>query len=132
MIWLDHNKKKFDYENINSVCPLYLIIGNANGYIEENNENKYLVLASTDGNKNVLAKFTKLLDEIEHLTETKDEGKKGVYEKKFTKIKFNSDNNFPLNKMLKLHMLTVIVRSVLVDDDKHYPQVFLNECLYEV
>ena len=46
--------------------------------------------------------------------------------KKFTKIKFNSDNNFPLNKMLKLHMLTVIVRSVLEDDDKHYPQVFFK------
>ena len=59
VIWLDHHKKKYDYENINSVCPLYLIIGKANGYIEENNENKYLVLASTDGNKKVLAKFTK-------------------------------------------------------------------------
>ena len=72
------------------------------------------------------------MDEIEHLTETKDEGKKGEYEKNFMKIKFNSDNNFPLYKMLKLHMLSVIVRSVLEDDDKYYPQVFLNECLYEV
>ena len=125
-------KKKYDYENINSVCPLYLIIGKANGYIEENNENKYLVLASTDGNKKVLAKFKKLLDEIEHLTQTKDEGRKGEYEKNFMKIKFNSDNNFPLYKMLKLHVLSVIVRSVLEDDDKYYPQVFLNECLYEV
>ena len=103
VIWLDHHKKKYDYENINSVCPLYLIIGKANGYIEESNENKFLVLASTEGNKKVLAKFTKLLDEIEHLTETKDEGKKGEYEKNFMKIKFNSDNNFPLNKMLKLN-----------------------------
>ena len=132
VIWLDHHKKKYDYENINSVCPLYLIIGKANGYIEENNENKYLVLASTDGNKKVLAKFKKLLDEIEHLTQTKDEGRKGEYEKNFMKIKFNSDNNFPLYKMLKLHVLSVIVRSVLEDDDKYYPQVFLNECLYEV
>ena len=29
------------YENINSVNPLYLIIGEVDGYIEENNENKY-------------------------------------------------------------------------------------------
>ena len=52
--------------------------------------------------------------------------KKVCMKKKFTKIKFNSDNNFPLNKILKLHMLTVIVRSVLEDDDKHYPQVFFK------
>ena len=45
------------------------------------------------------------------------------------KTKFNSDEK--LNKTLKLHMLTVIVRSVFQEDNKHYPQVFLDECLYE-
>ena len=30
-----------DYENINSVNPLYLIIAEVDGYIEENNGNKY-------------------------------------------------------------------------------------------
>ena len=48
------------------------------------------------------------------------------------KIKFNSDDNMSLNKMLKLHMLTVIVTSVFEEDDKYYPQVFLDECLYKV
>ena len=48
------------------------------------------------------------------------------------KIKFNSDDNMSLNKMLMLHMLTVIVRSVFEEDDKYYPQVFLDECLYKV
>ena len=48
------------------------------------------------------------------------------------KIRFESDNNLPLNKILKLHMLTVIVRSVLEEDGKYYPQVFSDECLYEV
>ena len=38
--------------------------------------------------------------------------KKGECEKDFMKIKFNSDDNWPLNKMLKLHMLPAIVRSV--------------------
>ena len=47
-------------------------------------------------------------------------------------IKFNLDDNLPLNKILKLHMLTVIVRFVFEEDGKHYPQVFLDECLYEV
>ena len=48
------------------------------------------------------------------------------------KIKFNSDDNLPLNKMLKLHMLTVTVRSVFKKDGKYHPQVFLDDCLHEL
>ena len=72
-------------------------------------------------NKKVLEKFTKLWDEIKHLIETINEGKKGEYEKDFMKISFNSNDNLPLNKMLKPHMLTVIVRSVFEEDGKYYP-----------
>ena len=43
-----------DYENINSVNPLYLIIGKWDGYIEESNGNKYLDFTSTDANEKVL------------------------------------------------------------------------------
>ena len=43
-----------DYENINSINPLYLIIGEVDGYIEESNENKYLTFAFTGKNKKVL------------------------------------------------------------------------------
>ena len=85
-----------------------------------------------NGNKKILAKFTKLWEKIKHLINTINEDKKGEYEKDFMKIKFNSDDNLRLNKMLKLHMLTVIVRSVFKEDDKYYPQVFLDESLYEV
>ena len=49
-----------DYENINSVNPLYLIIAEVDGCIEENNSNKYLSFASTDKNKKVLEKYTKI------------------------------------------------------------------------
>ena len=45
-----------DYENINSVNPLYLTIGEIDGCLEENNRNKYLSFASTDKNKKVLEK----------------------------------------------------------------------------
>ena len=105
-------KKHDDYGSINSVNPLYLIIGKSDGYIKENNGSKYLVFTSTDGNKNVLSKFTKLWDKIKHFIETVNEGKKDEYEKDFMKINFNSDDNLPLNKMLKLHMLPAVVRSV--------------------
>ena len=40
-------------------------------------------------------------------------------------------NYLPMNKILKLHMLTIIVRSVFEEDGKYYPQDFLYECWYE-
>ena len=44
--------KKIDVcENIYSVNPLYLLITHANGYIEENGVNKYLIFDSTNENK---------------------------------------------------------------------------------
>ena len=76
--------------------------------------------------------FTKVLDEFKHLTEKINGGKKGDYEKDFRKIKFNSDDNLPLNEMLKIQMSTAIVRSVFGEDGKYYPQLFLDECLYEI
>ena len=48
------------------------------------------------------------------------------------KIKFNSDDNLPLNKILKLHNVTIIIRSVFEEDDKYYPKAFLDECLCEL
>ena len=47
-------------------------------------------------------------------------------------IKFNSDDDLPLNKILKLHNLTITVRSVFEEDGKYYPQVLLDECLYQL
>ena len=46
------------------------------------------------------------------------------------KIKFNSDDNLPLNKTLKFHNMTIVIRSVF-EDGKFYPQVYSDECLYE-
>ena len=55
--------------------------------------------------------------------------KKVSMKKKFVKIKFNSDDNLPLNQMLKLNMLTVVVMSLFEEDSKYYLQVFLmNVC----
>ena len=48
------------------------------------------------------------------------------------KIRFDSDVNLPLNKVLNLHSLTIVVRSVFQEDNKYYPQVSLDGCLYEL
>ena len=121
-----------DNIKVNSVNPLYLIIGEIDGYNEENNGNKYLTFASTDNEKKVLEKCTKLWDETKYHIQTINAGNSGKYDKDYMKIKFNSDDDLPLNKILKLHMLSIIVRSVFEEDDKYYPQMFLDERLYEV
>ena len=48
------------------------------------------------------------------------------------KIKFNCDDNLPLNKTLKLHNMIIVIRSVFEEHGKFYPQVYLDECLYEL
>ena len=125
-------KKIDDYENICSVNPLYLIINKVDEYIEEKNRSKYLVFDSTDENKEVLKKYTELWDRIKNEAETIIGGKEGKYGKDFMKIKFDADNDITLNKHLKLHLLTVIVRSVFKEDIKFYPHVYLDMCLYEL
>ena len=122
-------KKIGDYETIYSVNPLYLIIGKVDGHIEEKTEIKYLVFDSTDENKE---KYSELWDGIKNEIETITGGKKGEYGKDFMKIKFNTDDNLPLNKPLKLHLLTIIVRCIFEEDGKFYPQLHLDDCLYEL
>ena len=48
------------------------------------------------------------------------------------KIKFDSDDNLPLNKQLKFPTMTIVARSVFEDEGKFYPQVYLDEYLYEL
>ena len=113
-------KKIGDCENIYSINPLYLIIDKVDGIIEENNGNKYLVFDSTDENKEVLEKYTEISCGIKNGIETINGGKKGEYGKDFMKIKFNTVDNLPLNKPLKLDMLTIIVRCIFEEDGKCY------------
>ena len=121
-----------DCSNIYSVNPLHVITGKVDGYIKENNRNKYLVFDSTDENKKIFKKYRQLWDGIKNEIETINGGKKAEYSKDFMKIKFNTDDNLPLNKPLKLHLLTIIVRCIFEEDGKFYPQLYLDNCLYEV
>ena len=43
------------------------------------------------------------------------------------KIKFNTDDHLPLNKPLKLRILTIIVRPVFDKDGKIYPKIYLDK-----
>ena len=54
------------------------------------------------------------------------------YEKDYMKIRFNSDDDLPLNKQLKFHNMVITIRSVFKEDGKLYLQVFLDDALYEL
>ena len=143
-------KRINDYENIYGGNPLYLFIDHANGYIEEKDLNplyfhidqasgyvekegmkKYLVFDTTDQNKKLLKKYDNVWNEINNkIKEVSDS--EFDYGKDYMKIKFNSDDDSPLNKRLKFHLLTITVRCVFGEYGKLYPQLFLDDSLYEL
>ena len=78
-------KKIGDYNNINSVNPLYLIINEMIGHAEEKNENKYLVLDYIFENKEVLEKYEEIWEDIKKEIETINGGKKKLNMEKILK-----------------------------------------------
>ena len=126
-----NDKKLDDGEHIYSVNPLYLLVNHASGYIEEKNEKKYLISDSTDENEELLKKYNDIWNGIKNKIEAVSSGKYD-FEKDYMKIKFNSDDDLPLNKPLKFHNMTITIRSVFEEDGKLYLQVFLDDTLYEL
>ena len=130
-------KKIDDYNNINSVNPLYLMINEMIGHfecnsIEEKNENKYLVLDEIDENIEVLNKYEKVWEGINKKIETINGGEKIEYRKDFKKIRFESNDNLPLNKPIKLRLLTIIIKPIFSENGRFYPRLFLDEALYQL
>ena len=117
--------------DVNSVNPLYLRIDNASGYIEEINKDKYLVFDVRDENKKLLERYDHVFDGIMGKIRKLDDDWL-EYAKDYMKIKFDSDDNLPLNKPLKFYQMTVTIRYVFSEDNKLYPQVFLDEALYSL
>ena len=111
---------------------MYLLINHATGYIKDENENKYLIFDSTDENKELLKRYTDVWDGIKNEIKTINGGKENDYGKDYMKIKFNSDDDLPLNKPLKFHNMTITIRSVFEEDGKLYLQDFLDDTLYEL
>ena len=53
------------------------------------------------------------------------------YEKIYSRIGVNADDDLPLNKWLKFPTLTIIIRCVFQNGKELYSQIYLDECLYE-
>ena len=113
-------KKFANCNNINSVNPLYLMINEMIGQFEEKSE-KYLVLDGMDENKEVSEKYEEVWEGVKKEIEMIKGGKKVEYGKDFKKIQFESNDDFPMNKPIKLHLLTIIIRRIFSEDGKFYP-----------
>ena len=129
--YIGYVTKKPKY-NINSVNPLYLLISELDEFIEEKESSKYLNISLTYNNNDVLVKFAEVLREIKDQIKKIKNGSVDEYAEDYMKIKFDSDDNLPLNKILKFRVLTIIIKKFFVKDGKHYPQIFLDDCLYEI
>ena len=111
---------------------MYLLIYKIDDFIEQKRGNRYLNIAFTDNNDKVLKKYKEVLRGIKSCIEKVNNSKSGEYEKDYMEIKFNSDDKLPLSKQLKFLSITIVIRSVFEDDGKYYPQIFLEDCLYEL
>ena len=54
------------------------------------------------------------------------------YDKDYMKIKFESNDNLPTNNIVNMHQVTIIIRSIFAQNDKLYPELFLDDALYEL
>ena len=99
--------------------------------ISKKSVNKFLIFDSLDENKELIKKsnasFNGIMAKVKEVSNDECD-----YEKDYMKIKFNSDDDLPLNKPLKFHNMTITIRSVFEEDGKLYPQVFLDDTLYEL
>ena len=122
-----------EYVKTYSVNPLCLIFQYVNGYFEEIKRNRYLTLVPTNESKEKIKKYEdlwiKLRDFIRSLTKYYDDYD---YDEKYIQIKFDSDDELPLNKTIEIPTTTIVVRVIFLENNKHYTQFFLDECLNKI
>ena len=112
------------FKNFDNKKSLYLVFNNVEAYIEKYNEDKNLVFALTDKNKEALENYTELWDEVKDQIELISDNEPTEYKKDFMKIKFESDDDLSLGKVLNIPLCVIIVRFVFRENNRYYPQFF--------
>ena len=123
-------KKNTECNEISSVNPLYLRITDIKGQFKKDKSVNvwYLIIF---GNENVLRIFTNIRKSIR----TKIEEHTGgivQYDKDYMRIKFESNDNLPTDKIVNIRLATITIRSVFAQNGKYYPQLSLDSGLYEL
>ena len=125
-------------DDINSINPLYLIVKRLLGRIEkiDGSSNRYLVV--DENNKEAINIFNKLWkfieDEINRLIKSNDKITFCNADNKiseYKKLRFSSNIDLPLDTLIEFHMLTIFINCVIEKDNKYYPEIYLDECLYK-
>ena len=124
----EHKKKISECNVINSVNPLYLKIININGQFEKSKDDAwYLVISDKD---DVYKKLVDIFESIKNqITEKTWDVVK--YDNDYMKIKFKSNNDFPTDKDVNIHIATIIIRAIFAEDGKYCPQLFLDDSFYK-
>ena len=123
----------YDYDTINT---LYFVINRLIGYIEEieGSSDKYLVVAKSVRNKDIVSVLDTVWGSIENKIEGKINPVPNVYSniieiKDYDKFRFNSDIDLPLDTSIEFRSLVINVSCVIEKDNKYYPEIYLDECL---
>ena len=86
-------------------------------------------IALTDSNSEVLKEYAEVWRGIGNQIKKINDGQLGKYGKDYMNIKFNSNDNLPLNKILRLRILTIVIRTIFEKDGKYYPGIYMDDCL---
>ena len=54
------------------------------------------------------------------------------YDEKYMKIEFDSNDKLLLNKAIQIPVMVIVVRGIFYQNNKYYPQVFLDKCMYKI
>ena len=124
----EHKKKISECNVINSVNPLYLRIVDIKGQFEKGKDDAwYLVISDKD---DVYKKLVDIFESIKNKI-TEKTWNALEYDKDYVKIKFESNNIFPIDKDVNIYTATIIIRAIFAKDGKYYPQLFLDDGLYK-
>ena len=85
-----------------------------------------------DESKEVSKKYEEVWEGVKKVIETINGGKNVEHWKDLKRNRFESNDDLPMNEPIRLHLLTIIIRYVFSEDGKFYPQLFLNDALYEL
>ena len=117
--------------------PLYFVINRLVGYIEEieGSSDKYLVVAKSIRNKDIISVLDTVWGSIENKIEDETNSIPNIYSniikiKDYDKFRFNSDIDLPLNTSIEVRSLVINVSCVIKKDNQYYPEMYLDECLY--
>ena len=118
--------QSINIQNIDRGIPLCLNFSDVDAYIIEENENKYLIFALTENNKEVLETYKKLWSEIKKQIKAIDSGESLKYKHYFMKIRLDSYDDLHLNKISCFSVSDIIVESVFEIESEYYPQIHID------